>query len=91
MVYDSYAMYLCEWYRAGDQSSRQPLTIFRNCHVVTVNVIKLQFLEYTPAFVICGSTNIIVKHAERIIQVHIPCPYGIGSNISESKRILVFV
>uniref|UniRef100_A0A480WLK4 Protein FAM57A isoform 1 n=1 Tax=Sus scrofa TaxID=9823 RepID=A0A480WLK4_PIG len=30
MVYDSYAMYLCEWYRAGDQSSRQPLTIFRN-------------------------------------------------------------
>ncbi|XP_047613178.1 TLC domain-containing protein 3A isoform X1 [Phacochoerus africanus] len=30
MVYDSYAMYLCEWYRAGDQSSRQSLTIFRN-------------------------------------------------------------
>ncbi|TKC45936.1 hypothetical protein EI555_005196 [Monodon monoceros] len=30
MIYDSYAMYLCEWYRNGDQSSRHSLTIFRN-------------------------------------------------------------
>ncbi|XP_042098553.1 TLC domain-containing protein 3A isoform X2 [Ovis aries] len=30
MIYDTYAMYLCEWYRAGDQSSRHSLTIFRN-------------------------------------------------------------
>uniref|UniRef100_A0A8C3VS95 TLC domain containing 3A n=1 Tax=Catagonus wagneri TaxID=51154 RepID=A0A8C3VS95_9CETA len=30
MVYDSYAMYLCEWYRAGDQNNRHSLTIFRN-------------------------------------------------------------
>ena len=30
MIYDTYAMYLCEWYRAGDQSSKHSLTIFRN-------------------------------------------------------------
>ncbi|KAM9043939.1 TLC domain-containing protein 3A isoform 3-T3 [Megaptera novaeangliae] len=30
MIYDSYAMYLCEWYRTGDQSSKHTLTIFRN-------------------------------------------------------------
>ncbi|XP_024591818.1 protein FAM57A [Neophocaena asiaeorientalis asiaeorientalis] len=30
MIYDSYAMYLCEWYRTRDQSSKHPLTIFRN-------------------------------------------------------------
>uniref|UniRef100_A0A8C6DH46 TLC domain containing 3A n=1 Tax=Moschus moschiferus TaxID=68415 RepID=A0A8C6DH46_MOSMO len=30
MIYDTYAMYLCEWYRAGDQSSRHSLTVFRN-------------------------------------------------------------
>ncbi|XP_036691425.1 TLC domain-containing protein 3A isoform X4 [Balaenoptera musculus] len=30
MIYDSYAMYLCEWYRTGDRSSKHTLTIFRN-------------------------------------------------------------
>ncbi|KAB0401937.1 hypothetical protein E2I00_019351 [Balaenoptera physalus] len=30
MIYDSYAMYLCEWYRTRDQSSKHTLTIFRN-------------------------------------------------------------
>ncbi|EQB78287.1 hypothetical protein CB1_000765124 [Camelus ferus] len=30
MIYDAYAMYLCEWYRTGDQNSRHSLTIFRN-------------------------------------------------------------
>uniref|UniRef100_A0A673UFQ0 TLC domain-containing protein n=1 Tax=Suricata suricatta TaxID=37032 RepID=A0A673UFQ0_SURSU len=30
MIYDSYAMYLCEWYRAGDQGRRQSLTTFQN-------------------------------------------------------------
>ncbi|XP_072795183.1 TLC domain-containing protein 3A isoform X1 [Vicugna pacos] len=30
MIYDVYAMYLCEWYRTGDQNSRHSLTIFRN-------------------------------------------------------------
>lgn len=30
MIYDSYAMYLCEWYRTGDQSRRQSLTTFQS-------------------------------------------------------------
>ncbi|KAK2509721.1 hypothetical protein MC885_019982 [Smutsia gigantea] len=30
MIYDSYAMYLCEWYRTQDQNHRHSLTIFRN-------------------------------------------------------------
>lgn len=30
MIYDSYAMYLCEWYRTRDQNHRHSLTTFRN-------------------------------------------------------------
>ncbi|KAM7067801.1 TLC domain-containing protein 3A isoform 2-T2 [Molossus nigricans] len=30
MVYDTYAMYLCEWYRTREQNRRYFLTIFRN-------------------------------------------------------------
>ncbi|KAF6298531.1 hypothetical protein mRhiFer1_004961 [Rhinolophus ferrumequinum] len=30
MVYDTYAMYLCEWYRTREQDRRHTLTIFRN-------------------------------------------------------------
>ncbi|KAG8520122.1 Protein FAM57A [Galemys pyrenaicus] len=30
MVYDFYAMYLCEWYRTRDQNRKDPLTTFRN-------------------------------------------------------------
>lgn len=30
MVYDTYAMYLCEWYRTREQNRRHSLTIFRN-------------------------------------------------------------
>lgn len=30
MVYDTYAMYLCEWYRISDQSHRHFLTVFQN-------------------------------------------------------------
>jgi len=30
MIYDSYAMYLCEWYRTRDRNHRHSLTTFRN-------------------------------------------------------------
>ncbi|GAB5580688.1 TLC domain-containing protein 3A isoform X1 [Prionailurus iriomotensis] len=30
MIYDSYAMYLCEWYRTRDRSRRQSLTTFQS-------------------------------------------------------------
>lgn len=30
MIYDSYVMYLCEWYRAKDQNRRDSRTIFQN-------------------------------------------------------------
>lgn len=30
MVYDTYVMYLCEWYRTREQDRRHTLTIFRN-------------------------------------------------------------
>ncbi|XP_027964827.1 protein FAM57A isoform X1 [Eumetopias jubatus] len=30
MIYDSYAMYLCEWYRTRDQNHRHSLSTFRN-------------------------------------------------------------
>ncbi|XP_058139771.1 TLC domain-containing protein 3A isoform X2 [Dasypus novemcinctus] len=30
MIYDSYAMYLCEWYRTKEQDRRHSLTTFRN-------------------------------------------------------------
>lgn len=30
MVYDIYAMYLCEWYRTREPNRRHSLTIFRN-------------------------------------------------------------
>ncbi|KAM8818358.1 TLC domain-containing protein 3A [Rhynchonycteris naso] len=30
MVYDTYAMYICEWYRTSEQNRKHSLTIFRN-------------------------------------------------------------
>lgn len=30
MIYDTYAMYLCEWYRTRDQNHRHSLTTFQN-------------------------------------------------------------